>query len=541
MSRKKILIIPVIAAILITGFGLYVYRSVASVPEMFKLNGELQAQGYYMAEFEYKMLGIAYYLDKGHYFKSLSLINQLHKQLETKEGLIKIPKFASKEEELEFYLNLQNPKTGAFIDDAYPLVSFHGPTENVLLHLETLAKETGKPLHLKYPLKYLDEINTPAKLTATLNDWSTVGRIASKFPQTSFHSARDILSLARDNINYNEDEVDLLIQKYNLYSFSPEWRIAMLKWFYDNQDPETGLWGPKSKDGKLLKKDINNASSILQAFVDENGNNIHKSFPIRYQNQLFASVLAELSKPLPGNDKLDEWHDWNLKTPKGLRMLTRYLWKNAAQENKEKARELIEKYIKIEFERFYVPEEGSFSYYPNSRHATLDGIGGGFFIFEEIGALSNKKQTELWGSPEENIIDLGVHKRSKLTENDFKLISGSTDVNSFRFYGKTPEYTDLTSNVSAVVYPKKKSVLDILDLTTKIKHWLNTTPQTMGNWVSKESVRKRLEEIRIGEAPVYEDIPLEYSNKILHKNRELIVIGFDVLQIPRYKMTLLLN
>lgn len=46
------MIIPVIAAILITGFGLYVYRSVASVPEMFKLNGELQAQGYYMAHIE---------------------------------------------------------------------------------------------------------------------------------------------------------------------------------------------------------------------------------------------------------------------------------------------------------------------------------------------------------------------------------------------------------------------------------------------------------------------------------------------------------
>jgi len=216
-----------------------------------------------MAEFEFKMLGIAYYLDKGHYYKSLSLLNQLHKQLKSKENLIKMPKFASKKDELEFYLNLQNPKTGAFMDDSYPLSTYHGPTENVLLHIETLAKETGQPIRLKYPLRYLDEINTSEKLVAYLDDVSTIGWIASKLPQTSFHNARDILSLAKDNISYNEDDADLVIEKYNLYHFYPEWKRTMLEWFYKNQDPETGLWGPKSKNGKLLKKDLNNTASII--------------------------------------------------------------------------------------------------------------------------------------------------------------------------------------------------------------------------------------------------------------------------------------
>lgn len=67
MKRRTLtIVISVIAASLIIGPGFYVCRSLASIPEMFKLNGKLQAEGYYMGEFEFKMLGCAYYLDKGH-------------------------------------------------------------------------------------------------------------------------------------------------------------------------------------------------------------------------------------------------------------------------------------------------------------------------------------------------------------------------------------------------------------------------------------------------------------------------------------------
>ena len=37
------------------------------IPALFKLNRECQEEGYYMAEFEFKMLGFAYQLDKGRY------------------------------------------------------------------------------------------------------------------------------------------------------------------------------------------------------------------------------------------------------------------------------------------------------------------------------------------------------------------------------------------------------------------------------------------------------------------------------------------
>ena len=253
-------------AALLALVGLAVHISFL-MPALFKLNKECQEEGYYMAEFEFKMLGFAYQLDKGRYVEALSGIRRLHKQLSSRAGLIKIPKFSSKEEELEFYLALQNPRTGAFMDDSFPYCTYDPPTQNVLLHLEALAKATGQPLSLKYPLKYLDDINTPQKLTAFLDDVSNVGWLASRFPQTSFVFARELLAYCKE---------DSVLVRNNLYTFSPEWKQAMLQWFHTYQDPETGFWGPKSRgSGKLLKLDLDNTASIVKAFVDKDGNDIH--------------------------------------------------------------------------------------------------------------------------------------------------------------------------------------------------------------------------------------------------------------------------
>jgi hypothetical protein len=187
--KSRILLKAVVGlcvAALLVGAGLSAYISFL-ISDLFRLNRACQQEGYYMAEFEFKMLGFAYLLDKGRYFESLTGVRRLHQQLKSRRNLIKIPAFIDKRQELEFYVSLQNPLTGAFMDDSFPFCTYDGPTGNVLLHLEALAKETGQRLRLKYPLRYLDDINTPQKLTAYLDDVSRVGWIASRFPQTSFH------------------------------------------------------------------------------------------------------------------------------------------------------------------------------------------------------------------------------------------------------------------------------------------------------------------------------------------------------------------
>lgn len=187
MKKKRLTtIISIFVMIILICLGSFIYRSVTSISEIFRLNSKLQAEGYYMGQFEFKMLGCAYYLDKGHYITAFSKLNQIHKQLETKEGLIKVPKFTSKKEEFEFYIGLQNPKTGAFMDNSYLLFTYIGSTLNMIKHLESLSDDTGQPIKLKYPIKFLDEINSPEKLKPFLDDLSTIGFIASKLPRTPY-------------------------------------------------------------------------------------------------------------------------------------------------------------------------------------------------------------------------------------------------------------------------------------------------------------------------------------------------------------------
>ena len=194
MKYKKTILTSLSLIILLVIFALFItYRTKSQVKELFQMNKELQETGYYMGDFEFKMMGVLYWLDKGEYYHALSQLNKLHSQFKTKEGLTKMPEFKNKEEEMEFYLSLQNPKTGAFIDDIYPYATYNEVTENVINHLDALAKETGRPLKLKYPLKYLDEINTPEKLKIFLDDVAYVSWISMKFPQTTYVFARSIL------------------------------------------------------------------------------------------------------------------------------------------------------------------------------------------------------------------------------------------------------------------------------------------------------------------------------------------------------------
>jgi len=526
-NKKTILaVVMIIAAILIGGIFI-AFQVKTQVRELFYLNKELQEEGYYMADFEFKMMAMAYWLDHGQYYTALSRLNRLHKQLKAKEGLIKVPRFTDKESELEFYLNLQNPKTGAFMDDSYPYCTYNEPSENILVHLDALACETGRTLQLKYPLKYLDEINTPEKLLVYLDDIAKVGWIATKFPQTSFVFARSLLSY------YNGEGV---MGENNLYNFSPEWKAALLRWFYDNQDPQTGFWGPLSrKDGRLLKKDLTNTASVIKAFIDRKGNDLHEAFPLRYRKEMFETALEVLAEPQPADQDLEEWHEWSLKMGKGTTMLTRYLWKEASEENKSKAKALIESYVETIFEKYYVAEEGAFSYYPDSKYAALDGTGGIINQLTDYGFFSAKKQKFLWQSSGESVIDLGVHGVEVLTARDIEAIAAHPEVNSLRFYSSAPDLADLTSGVLAVSYPRKTPIRDILDFGPRVKKWLNVASQSMGNWTSKEELIQSINKLEIEEVLVFADeIPLERFKEFLKKNERLVVIGFDILQVPRY-------
>ena len=528
-NMKLFLLSCMTAAILLAACHTAVSSPFPSVSGMFKMNKELQEEGFYMAEFEFKMLGLAYNLDRGRFIKAYSMLRALEKQLKTRKGLIKVPEFRDKQEELEFYLSRQNPRTGAFMDDAYPYCTYVSPTANLLIHLDALAKETGQPLKLKYPLKFLDELNTPEKLKKYLDDVSTVGAIGLKFPQTSYHFARCVLSL------FHEDNV---IKTHNLYNITPEWDAALLKWFYDTQDPATGLWGPRSRSGKLRKKDTMNSASILKAFIDEDGNDIHKEYPLRYRDALAKSMISELSFRLPDDDDLDEWHEWNLNASKSVRTLYRYLWSGLSPDTREEAKAITERFLRIKFEKFYIAAEGAFSYYPKSEHATLDGTGGMITVYKELGSFSAGKFISLWGGPEAGCEELGDSEVAVLGAADMAPLLNSPGVNSVRYYAEEPAFANFSENVMGVFYPGDTTILDAVELIANIKAWLKNTGQSMGNWTSREDFAKSLPELDAGSISFTKaGLPIAGLNAVLKSRGKLVIIGFDALQIPKYKIS----
>lgn len=495
------------------------------ISEMVSLNGELKSEGYYVSEMEFKFLGIAYYLDRGNMTIASSKLDQLYQQLKSREGLIKIPKFSNKNEELEFYLNLQNPRTGAFMDDSYPLFTYVGPTLNILEHLELLSKETGRPLQLKYPLRFLDEINTGDKLKAYLDDLASVGRIGSQLPKTPYIAATEL-------IDYKE------IERNKLYTFSSEWKQALLQWYYDNQDVKTGFWGPKLRDnGELINSgELGTTYHVAKLFVDDQGKNYNNEFPLRYKDKMLATTLQKLSAPMP--DSLAEVHDWSLTRYQGIKLITSFLWSDASIDDKQRTKRLMEDIIKNRFEQFYIQDKGGFSLYPGSKEPDLDGTGTALSLLEITGALSSNQQKRLWGPIDKNIMDLGVHEVSELNESNFDILfKNLPGINSIRLYRTDPGAEKYVSNVVSVIYPNDTPVLDVVDLLPRINQWVTTTPQSMGNWVSKGSIIQDLKVIKIKPVPVSTgNISHKQVNEVLQNNRELIVIGFDILQIPQYKI-----
>ena len=528
MKRKRIVvIISIVLTVLLALSGLFIFQKFRAyqemVQEMFRLNSQRIAEGYYMAEFEFQMVGMLYFLDKGQYKKTFTLFKRLYKRLKSGKGLIKVPKFADTEEELEFYKSLQNPKTGAFMDDSYPLCTYFEPTLNVIEHIEYLAKNLDQPLKLKYPLIFIEQLDSPTELRAYLDDLATVGRLVSKMPKTP-----NVLSSLG---SYNN------LERLNLYTFSAEWKRELVKWLWENQDPKTGYWGVRLKsNGTLLKGgDLTNTPKFVKILVDKQGRDRYKEFPLRYKNEMLHTTIQKLKKPVP--ESLPGQHAWSIDRSRGIRLLTDYLWESLSTKQKTILQKELEKTVQIMFSEFYVPAQGAFGLYVNRKTADLDGTAEYLSILKRMGVFSIERQKKLWGFSINKISDLGIFEVSQLTRKAFSPLKSAQDINSIRLYSVDPNEDGYFSDIVAVIYPRNTPVPDVMELVPNIDKWIRTTPKHMGNWVSKESLKEKLANINITPVPVIKsDVSIELADKTLREKKELVMIGFDILQIPRYKI-----
>ena len=84
-----------------------------------------------------------------------------------------------------------------------------------------------------------------------------------------------------------------------------------------------------------------------------------------------------------------------------------------------------------------------------------------------------------------------------------------------------------------MIYPRETPLLDVTELVPNIMAWLDTLTLSMGNWTSREQIRQEYAALNITRSLIFHHTPqLDLLNRMLREKQELVLIGFDALQIP---------
>lgn len=524
--RKRILIIVILALVIASiGAGLMVRATIKSVPALFERNAELKAQGYYMGAFEFKMLGVVYYLNEGDYLKAYTTLRRIITEMKTTEGLLKMPQGGSAEERMAFLLDRQDPTTGAFMDPQYPIFTYIGPTLNIVDVLDDLSQQIGRPLKLKYPFHFLDEIQTPQQLRAYLDpllyineSWADMGG-----PGPYGAGASEMAAFGG-------------LEQRGLYSFSEAWKNTLRQWFYQTQDPNTGYWGVRIGTPSNWRQNLdpNSTYHIIKFVVDEWGENRDPKYPLRYAATLAHSILKSLTAPIPRDPT--EQHAWGLDQSQGARMITRRLWPHLSDSEKEQVRTAMQTWLTERY-RLFRPTSGGFAIHTSDTQSDVDGTSTALLLLRATGSLLGTQERErLWGH-------IAPAKQVRTEIHNWKDVSlpTSAQVNSVRIYKNTPP-TDNTyddTHLEQIIYPKDTPILDVMDLRQNIDKFIASDGQALGNWVAKESLRDKALDLRrkIKTVPVSQGaLNLGQIGKNHPDAKRFYVIGYDLFQVPCFRM-----
>lgn len=508
-------------ALLVVGFA--VYSTIGLVPQLFKRNAELKALGYYMGEFEFKMVASQYYLTEGRYLESYRSLRRIDAEMKGLQGLNKMSDKTTPEEQMAFLLEQQDPVTGAFMDHGYPAFSYFAPTCNVVEALTTLSQETGRPFKLKYPLRFLDQIKTPEQLRAYLDSLLYVGEMSAYFPGPGPYGP-GVSEMAGFDA----------LEEVGAHRFSEQWRAELRRWFYETQDPATGFWG--ARIGNVTKwrqqTDINATFHILKLVLTESGENQSTQYPLRYAGTLARGILGSMDKPIP--ESASEQHDWGLKQYQGAKMLTKFLWPQLSDSEKNEVRRKFRSML-IQSLSLYRPHDGGFAYYHADPKADVDGTGLAVGVLQVLGVMPGTRERErLWGKPSEASL---TATRVSVQSWEQATLPQSAEVQSFRVYrDRLPSansYDD--ANLVQIVYPPGTKGLDIMDLRQGFARFMSADGAAFGNWKSKVSLKETplgldREVMRV---PVVRDgFNLAEIARDYPASGRFYVVGYDIVQLP---------
>lgn len=472
--RRMLAITGVVVVALGGLVGYEAYSVFSSVPHLFKRNAELKADGYYMAEFELKMLAALKMLGDGDYLDAALTLRRIGQEMDGGDGLKKLPQDATPAARMTFLLDQQDPTTGAFMDPAYPAFTYISPTLNVIETLEDLSRETGRPLKLKYPLRFLDAIATPAALRSYLDGLLYMKRFwAEMFPGPGPYGA-----------GVSELVFFDLFERNGLYAFSPAWKETLRSWLDETQDPATGMWGMRvgTPEDWYQRHDPNSTFHILHHTQTADGDDTDPAHPLRHAGELAATLMTTVTAPIPDGE--DDQHAWSLDQAQATQMLVRYLWKHIDAAEQQAVKSAIAVALR-ERARLFRPADGAFAAYLSSERAEVDGTSSALALLKASGSIpGTSERARLWGE----VVAPPAETEAVAATIDIALptVAG---VNAWRVYAgsQLPGDTLDDRQLVAIVYPGG-GVLDLMDLRQNLMRYL-AGPASFGNWSSSDKLR----------------------------------------------------
>jgi hypothetical protein len=493
---------------------------------LFKRNAELKAQGYYMAEFEFKMEAALFHLNNGDYWKAYSTLRRVKREMESLEGLVKAPVGASDEARIEFLLSRQRPDTGSFMDADYPFFTYIGPTGNILDELQRLSEKTGKPVHLRHPLRFLDQIDTPEKLRRY---FETLLYIQEKWADRFGGPAPYVVGISE----YTGVSIDRM-EAIGGYKFSQEWKDALSDFFWTTQDPATGFWGARigDKDHWRQSIDIDSTSHILKHFLNERGEAKDSHFPLRYGDKILRHLLSDLALPIP--EGKTEQHEWNLRQTHAVKIIVRFLWPSLAKAERQQILLHLPRWLEQRF-TMYRPTQGGFAVDGQSQVPDIDATTTSLTFLSDSGYIPGTWRRErLRGQALADVPPLVSFPVSRWQEGTVPL---NPAVNSLRVYrNQLPANESLDdTDLARIVYPKKSPIPDVMDLRQGLARYANAAGGEFGNWTSKAGLK---DEPLALDKPV-KSVPVQIGAVDLAaiaaddaSTQRLFVVGYDRFQVP---------
>lgn len=342
-----------------------------------------------------------------------------------KKPFIKLPK--GELAIARFLREQQDKNTGSWVEQP---TRFNQELERARHIISTLTKYDLKP---KYPLKFIDRVNTSKKL------------------KTYFKSL-----LFDPKVNH-EDELNLgfvtLKSFYDqkLHKFSKDWLSTYYECINIWQDPKTGYWGPWIKRLDKIKKlpELSITFHILEFFYDPETLALrNKKYYPKYKKKIIKTTW-EISNKNYGYGWLERGY-WSTHHNFDVAYIFVLLFDIMNQNEKNSVRRLFNKFLEWCLGKCQQENGGFIGVKPETKEANYFETRRALSFLEKIGYFDEVVYKRIW---------MGVNLR----------------INSYRIYnGDVPDSSWDTKQLSSIIYTKYTKNPDPIETRDKIRFFLET-------------------------------------------------------------------